>query len=331
MVTILHSKNTKIEIGVIGAGGISSVVHLPLVSYIYNVSIKFIADTFDPKELAKTYNTQSIKITDIASLPDCDIVVLAIPVGVRENYIQEFSKRKTAIFTEKPFALNPETHKNFLKLSNRISCNYMRIYYNSTMQIKDIISSGIFGHIKKVLITEGGIIGKTGKEKNSYQANPKLSGGGLLMETGCHTLSQLDFLFDNISVRESNVIWEDDFVIDAQIVFDVFDNNSFNIDCHMTMLKPVETLTTFFFEHFQLSFNHLDPNAVFTISNSNTEKQFTLYTENRFGATFAQAYYLKWKSFLDQIIQGNVIDTEFETSFKTTQMIADIIQKSSAI
>ena len=43
------------------------------------------------------------------------------------------------------------------------------------------------------------------------------------METGCHTLSQLDFLFDNISVRESNVIWEDDFVIDAQIVFDVFD------------------------------------------------------------------------------------------------------------
>ena len=64
MVTILHSKNTKIEIGVIGAGGISSVVHLPLLSCIDNVSIKFIADTFDPKELAKTYNTKSIKITD---------------------------------------------------------------------------------------------------------------------------------------------------------------------------------------------------------------------------------------------------------------------------
>ena len=321
----------NLEIGIIGAGNISSTIHLPLLSCIENVSVKYIADTFDPKDLAKTYNTQSIKITDITSLPDCDIAVLAIPVGVRKKYIQEFSKRKTAIFTEKPFAIDPETHKSFLELSNRISCNYMRIYYNSTRQIKDIITSRIFGPIKKVSITEGGIIGKTGREKSSYQANPKLSGGGLLMETGCHTLSQLDFLFDNIVVRESKVIWQDDFDIDVQVVFDISGNNSFSIDYHITMIKPVETLTTFFFEHFELSFNHLVPNPVFTISNHNSEEQFTLCQENRFAATFAQAYYLKWKSFLHQITQGDIIDTKFETSFKTTQMISDIIQKGRSI
>ena len=317
----------NLEIGIIGAGSISSTVHLPLLSCIENVSVKYIADTFDPKDLAKTYNTQSIKITDITSLPDCDIAVLAIPVGVRKKYIQEFSKRKTPIFTEKPFATDPETHRSFLELSNRISCNYMRVYYNSTRQIKNIITSGIFGSIKKVSITEGGIIGKTGRGKDSYQANPKLSGGGLLMETGCHTLSQLDFLFDDISVRESKVIWQDDFDIDAQVVFDISGSNSFSIDYHITMIKPIETLTTLFFEHFQLSFNHLVPNAVFTISNYNSDKQFTLCQENKFAATFAQAYYLKWKSFLDQIRQGNTIDTKLETSFKTTQMISEIIQK----
>ena len=319
----------NLEIGIIGAGSISSTVHLPLLSCIENVSVKFIADTFDPKDLANAYNIQSIKITDITSLPNCDIAVLAIPVGVRKKYIQEFSKRKTAIFTEKPFAIDPETHKSFLELSNRISCNYMRIYYNSTRQIKNIITSGIFGPIKKVSITEGGIIGKTGRGKYSYQANPKLSGGGLLMETGCHTLSQLDFLFDDISVRESKVIWQDDFDIDAQIVFDISGSNSFSIDYHITMIKPIETLTTLFFEHFQLSFNHLVPNAVFTISNYNSDKQFTLCQENKFAATFAQAYYLKWKSFLDQIRQGNTIDTKLETSFKTTQMISEIIQKGT--
>ena len=97
------------------------------------------------------------------------------------------------------------------------------------------------------------------------------------------------------------------------------------------MIKPIETLTTLFFEHFQLSFNHLIPNAVFTISNYNSDKQFTLCQENKFAATFAQAYYLKWKSFLDQIRQGNTIDTKLETSFKTTQMISDIIQKGRSI
>ena len=151
------------------------------------------------------------------------------------------------------------------------------------------------------------------------------------METGSHTLSQLDFLFDNIVVRESKVIWQDDFDIDAQVVFDISGNNSFSIDYHITMIKPVETLTTFFFEHFELSFNHLVPNPVFTISNHNSEEQFTLRQENRFAATFAQAYYLKWKSFLHQITQGDIIDTKFETSFKTTQMISDIIQKGRSI
>ena len=40
---------SKIKVGVIGAGGISSGVHLPLLSCINNVSIEFIADTVNPE------------------------------------------------------------------------------------------------------------------------------------------------------------------------------------------------------------------------------------------------------------------------------------------
>ena len=63
-----HKKSPKIEIGVIGAGVISSILHLPLLSCIENVSIKYIADIQDPKELAKAYKTESIKINDISSV-----------------------------------------------------------------------------------------------------------------------------------------------------------------------------------------------------------------------------------------------------------------------
>ena len=107
----------KIKVGVIGAGGISSAIHLPLLSCIDNVNIEFIADTINPEILAKTYNTKSIKINDVSSLPNCDVALLAIPVGAKEEYIREFSKRNIYIFTEKPFAIDLETHKNFLKLS----------------------------------------------------------------------------------------------------------------------------------------------------------------------------------------------------------------------
>ena len=317
----------KIKVGVVGAGGISSGVHLPLLSCIDNVSIEFIADTINPEVLGKAYNTKSIKINEISSLPDCDVVLLAIPVGVKEEYIREFSKRNTYIFTEKPFAIDLETHKNFLKLSNKISCNYMRVYYNSTRQIKNIISSGIFGPIKKVSITEGGIIGKTGRSKNSYQADPKLSGGGMLMETSCHTFSQLAFLFNDISVRDAKIIWEDGFDVESNVTFDVCHNTRFNIDYTATMLKPVETNATFFFEHNKIEFNHLMPDSIFTISSLDSAKQFVMEQEESFASTFAQAYYLKWKNFLDQISKDSTLNTEFETSVMTTKMITDIMEK----
>jgi len=109
--------------------------------------------------LAKSYKTTAIKISEVSSLPNCDVVLLAIPVGVKEEYVQEFARRDCYIFAEKPFAIDLKTHLKFLELSNKITCNYMRNYYNTTRQIKDIISSQIFGSIKKISITEGGVMG----------------------------------------------------------------------------------------------------------------------------------------------------------------------------
>lgn len=316
----------KIEVGIIGAGAISSTLHLPLLSCIENISIKYIADIQEPKELAKVYKTRSIKIDDISSLPDCDIALLATPVGVREKYIYEFSKRKIPLFTEKPFAIDLETHKRFLQLSDKITCNYMKIYYNSTRQIKEIISSGAFGNLTNVSISEGGIVGKTNRGKDTYQADTNLSGGGILMETACHTLSQISSIFDDISVKEANVVWENDFDVEAKAMF-VSEKNSYNIDYSITMIKPVEIGSTFFFDHAKISFNHTIPNSELFITGYNTDSRFILNKETRYATTANQAYYLKWKSFLDKITNGDVIDTEFETSIKTTELITDIYKK----
>ena len=59
----------------------------------------------------------SIKIDDISSLPACDIALLATPVGVREKYINEFSKRKIPLFTEKITALEEKYNQLVTKYS----------------------------------------------------------------------------------------------------------------------------------------------------------------------------------------------------------------------
>ena len=319
---------SKIKIGIIGAGGISSAVHLPLLSCFDNVTIEYIADTRDPKILAKSYNTNPILIDKISSLPDCDIAVLAIPVGAREKYIEEFSQRNCYIFSEKPFAINLNMHKNFLELSKRITCNYMRPYYNSTRKLKDILESEIFGPIKKITINEGGIIGKTNRGKDSYQSDPTLSGGGFLLETACHTFSQLDYLFKKINVEESKTIFEDNFDIESHVKFHIEDEKT-NFSCEYlgTMLRHVEPKTTITFEQNELEFNHLDPEAIFNISGSNSEKKFTINKENYFASNFAQAFYLKWTNFLDKVSDSSKIDTQTETSIQTTKIIDDVITR----
>ena len=114
------------KIGVVGAGRISSSVHLPLLSCIDTVNIEFIADRKYPKVLGNTYNTKPVKIDKISSLPDCDIVLLALPVGVKEEYIREFAKRDSYIFAEKPFSVDLKWLGNVLPLNeNSFLCTLL--------------------------------------------------------------------------------------------------------------------------------------------------------------------------------------------------------------
>ena len=174
----LHDSNNKqFEVGIIGAGAITTTLHLPLLSAMKNTKPKFIADLFEPKELGKLYKINSYKIDNLTNLPNCDIILIATPVGVRNEYINEFSKRGIPIFTEKPFALDIDTHEQFLSNSKFLGCNYMKIWYNTSKMFEKIITNNTFGEIKKIIVNEGGIVGKTNRGPETYQSNKKLSGG----------------------------------------------------------------------------------------------------------------------------------------------------------
>ena len=102
------------KIGIIGSGRIVSSVHLPLLSCIDYVKIEFIADRNNPSSLANIYNTKSIQIDKISNLPKCDVILLAVPVSIKEKYMHELIKKNCYIFAEKPFAINLKSHENFL-------------------------------------------------------------------------------------------------------------------------------------------------------------------------------------------------------------------------
>jgi len=314
------------EVGVIGAGNISSSVHLPLLSCIDDLNIKFIADRNNPETLAKLYNTKSIELDEQSSFPDCDIILITLPVGARTKYLDKFSKSDSYIFSEKPFTMDLKIHENLLQNSDKFTCNYERLFYNTTRNIKNIISSEIFGKIQKISIEEGNVHGKTGITKNSYKNNPEIS-GGFLHESASHTFNQLSFCFENIAVNSADILWHNNFDLESNVILDVADKNPFSIDYKGTQIKYVESKTTVFFEQVKIEFNHLMPDSTFLISSLKSNEKFILKQENCFASTFPQAFYLKWNDFINKISSSLKLNSEFETSLSTTKIISDILQK----
>ncbi|MEZ4642767.1 MAG: Gfo/Idh/MocA family oxidoreductase [Chloroflexota bacterium] len=97
----------NLSVGIIGAGKITAFFHLPILKTFSDVRIAYVADVRDPKILAQSHGVHAVLIGEsVDILPSCDIVLLAIPVAVREPYIREFSRRGSYIFSEKPFAIN---------------------------------------------------------------------------------------------------------------------------------------------------------------------------------------------------------------------------------
>ncbi|MCB0108950.1 MAG: Gfo/Idh/MocA family oxidoreductase, partial [Caldilineaceae bacterium] len=267
----------KVKIGIIGAGKIVSFFHLPILSSIEDAQIAYLADVRDPRILARAHRTQAVTIgSSLEALPHCDIALLAIPVAVREPYIFEFAKRGTYIFTEKPFAPTVELHKFWLSMTNHITCNYHRVLYDSISQIKRLMQSKILGKLREVKICEGGIIGKTGKGKESYQNNLELSGGGIVIEWGCHTFSQLAYLFDQHSptIIDASAEYQDGFDVDLHAEWQLrCDAEVFSLSYDLSVVRPLETRSDFIFDNARVSFDHTRADAYLRIYENSSDER----------------------------------------------------------
>ncbi len=297
------------------------------------VNLKYVADVRHPGKLPGYYKAEAIRIRDdLTLLPECDIVLLATPVGVRERYIREFSQRGTAIFSEKPFAVDLESHKRLLELTNRVTCNYMRTCYSSIRQLKAIVCSKIFGNLKEVYLSEGGLQGAAGIEKQHYRANARLSGGGVLTETGCHPLSQLTYVLDGyeLSVSEAELIMQDDLDVNVQARLHASGDHELDINLEIGSAKPLKNMCLFGFENTIIEFDHTDPKSMLRLALNNTERASLGIAPNSMWArSFTQAHYLRWKMFLDKLLSNEHIDAKIETSILTTRLITEIYEKAS--
>jgi 1,5-anhydro-D-fructose reductase (1,5-anhydro-D-mannitol-forming) len=147
------------------------------------------------------------------------------------------------VFSEKPPGLNEndvkrviEVDKRFPKLKLMYGFNHR--HHDSIKQMKSIIDSKELGNI----LWMRGRYGKEVNESffNEWRADPKLAGGGILLDQGIHMLDLfLHFAghFDETSAFVSNLFWKIEGIEDN--VFAIYRNNDSGVcaSLHSTMTQ----------------------------------------------------------------------------------------------
>jgi predicted dehydrogenase len=184
-----------------------------------------------------------------------------------------------------------------------------------------------------VILTEGGIVRSTGKGKNHYQTNITLSGGGILMERGCHSLTQLTYMLQDyqLTVTGANILWHHQLDVDIDARLQASLDTNVEIEYHLSMIRPLKNLIKFVFETAEVTFDHTDPALPLHISTAkNHSLNFAIELNKSWALSPIQAFYLKWMHIVKLWKSGADIDTASETSLSTTMLINDIYEAGGA-
>lgn len=324
----------RYTIGIVGAGWISTAYHLPILHNTDGAQVSYVADIDYDQALkaSRGYDAEPIEIDDsLGRLPDCDVVVLAIPVGAREQYIAEFADRGTAIFAEKPFAIDEPMHRQFIDTAEKMGCNYMRTHYNATVQLKQALETGLFGVPSRIELIEEGKTGATGFGKTHFQTSSEQSGGGILLERGCHSLSQILTLFPeyDISVIDADISYYKE--LDAEVSAHMELSNGDTViefEYLISRLRPIGSTLRVDCGSATLVTDPFDPGDQLRIEPASaTESALTLDIEETAATTTHQAMWLRWREFLSALAEDD-LDSEVETMPEVTRLIDEIYEEA---
>ena len=156
--------------------------------------------------------------------PDVDAVYVATPPGSHLEYSLACAEAGKPCYVEKPMARNFGECAIMVEAFRQAGVPLFVAYYRRALprflKIKAILDSGVLGTLRYVALAQD----KRAEPEDSdplrrpWRLTPELSGGGLLLDVGSHTLDLLDFLFgpveevDGYAANRAGLYGPEDFV-----------------------------------------------------------------------------------------------------------------------
>lgn len=189
-----------IKIGIVGAGIIAK-AHADAIQKNEECTVVAVADIVKERaqEIAESFGAMTFTdYHDMCRMCDMDVVIINLPHYLHCEAACFFLENKVNVFVEKPMAMNVEECDKMIETakSNRvkIAVGHVQQYTDAHRNLKEIIKSEELGKLLRV--TEVRNINYF-NNRPAWFLNKELSGGGIVMNYGAHTLDKLYYLTDS--------------------------------------------------------------------------------------------------------------------------------------
>lgn len=155
------------------------------------------------KAFAKKYGIENYydDVSELLKNPEVDAVYIATTPDSHMTLAKQAIAAKKAVYVEKPMGINALECEQVLEYAKEQNVPLYVAYYRRALPyfqtIKKLVDDGEIGQIRSVNIVHYGK--KPSSDELVWRRDPKIAGGGLFHDLGCHTLDILDYIISPIA------------------------------------------------------------------------------------------------------------------------------------
>lgn len=335
-----------LSIGVIGAGDIARTAHVPVLKSLDGANLAWVADvdTSRAAALGKAYKIPHFTLgQEGGSPPPADVVLLAIPYGVRAPYYEKYQKLGTAIYVEKPFARSADEHSRICALfpGHALASGLMMRCWNTNQMARDLVDSELFGPLRRARFAHGrpGMV-----TYGRYYLDRSKGGGGMMAEFGIHGLDSLLYVTRATSVQLGPVatVWEGDLDLHTHARFAIRSAGDRTAEGEILVTGLDDLVEGVELEFDGAVVSYLLPGQGYALQGDTPDLRITVRPRRPGGAAYTltprdgaaypatkfQMFHLYWSQFLEGIRTGTENDTSAGQALLTTKLLEEIERAS---
>lgn len=189
-----------VRFGLVGCGRIAQ-AHLDALSHVENADLRVIAE---PRAEAGQAAAERHKCLAVADTDDprffdgIDAAIVCAPPVYHGDLVDQCLERGVHVLCEKPFTLTSPEASSLVRKAHEKGLQLMMAskfrYVDDVVKAKSIIESGILGDL---ILYENTFCSRVAMH-DRWNANRKISGGGVLIDNGSHSVDIARYLLGSI-------------------------------------------------------------------------------------------------------------------------------------